>query len=797
MASQWPPRSPHEALLGTPGGRDRVRRAYDGSSPSPSPSKSKTSRPTSMLASRPVNGARGGDPEDELQDDDDEETLQLKLQAIEARLRLKKLQTAKSQRNPAAGLATECHRAGPESAPASAAGLREVPLQSRLAAARERMDREISQKQAQVPASPVKKAQSTADLQTSPKRILLGIDKGRRAADVSLKRAPSIRKLQENGQQGGYLRRSKTPNPDAAQQFPASRPVSFNERLASARSEEVSRQERQERIQKLRSTAFNVGQEEMEQYKSAAINLPDIAARPEQFSREEILASANRQNGGLQRSNTAPSIRSTSRVGLSDAEGPPPASAARVTKKKVPPAEVADRDASAFEPYSGLHLSKRVLPHKVLTRAVSGKKTYLIKDLLRHVKSPDWSLPDIEQDVVVMAIVASKSDPRHHRPAASAGGAQQQDRGKYMVITLVDLTYEVDLFLFNTGFDRFWKLTTGTVVAVLNPTILPPPAGREATGRFSLVINSDADTILEIGNARDLGYCKSVKRDGKLCHCWVNSKRTEYCEFHTNEAVRKVRNSRVELNGMDFGGGGGSTRYKANSYRVQPPKTDAQLKKEQEERKRGTYDRETQSRWFVSGASRSAGDDEREGGLADRVERGEALKRRLAQKERERDIAKRLGEIGGGAGKEADARALGLVAPRGGQPKVDLGRAKRKRPESSQSSSTANGGSLGGRAALGWGSVLGKKLTRMKEGEKLDGTKASSAISLGNSGPARGPGGGLDESPVRKKTRFVTEKGIREAGRESLGEPLSATSRGRQVVLDDDDDDDDDLIIVK
>lgn len=792
-----------------------------------------------MLASRPVNGARGGDPEDELQDDDDEETLQLKLQAIEARLKLKKLQTAKSQRNPAAGLATECRRAGPESAPASAAGLREVPLQSRLAAARERMDREISQKQVQVPASPVKKAQSAADLQTSPKRILLGIDKGRRAADVSLKRAPSIRKLQENGQQGGYLRRSKTPNPDAAQQFPASRPVSFNERLASARSEEVSRQERQERIQKLRSTAFNVGQEEMEQYKSAAINLPDIAARPEQFSREEVLASANRQDGGLQRSNTAPSIRSTARVGLSEAEDPPPASAARATKKKVPPAEVADRDASAFEPYSGLHLSKRVLPHKVLTRAVSGKKTYLIKDLLRHVKSPDWSLPDIEQDVVVMAIVASKSDPRHHRPAASAGGAQQQDRGKYMVITLVDLTYEVELFLFNTGFDRFWKLTTGTVVAVLNPTILPPPAGREATGRFSLVINSDADTILEIGNARDLGYCKSVKRDGKLCHCWVNSKRTEYCEFHTNEAVRKVRNSRVELNGMDFGGGGGSTRYKGNSYRVQPPKTDAQLKKEQEERKRGTYDRETQSRWFVSGASRSAGDDEREGGLADRVERGEALKRRLAQKERERDIAKRLGEIGGGAGKEymsraaataaaaeaaaaavpgsgvsssqnsslfslpgerpprADARALGLVAPRGGQPKVDLGRAKRKRPESSQSSSMANGGSLGGRAALGWGSVLGKKLTRMKEGEKLDGTKASSAISLGNSGPARGPGAGLDESPVRKKTRFVTEKGIREAGRESLGEPLSATSRGRQVVLDDDDDDDDDLIIVK
>jgi len=46
-------------------------------------------------------------------------------------------------------------------------------------------------------------------------------------------------------------------------------------------------------------------------------------------------------------------------------------------------------------------------------------------------------------------------------------------------------------------------------------------------------------------------------------------------------------------------------------------------------------------------------------------------------------------------------------------------------------------------------------------------------------------------SPVRKKTRFVTSKGIREAGRESLGNELSQ----RQVALDDEDDDD--LVILR
>jgi minichromosome maintenance protein 10 len=48
----------------------------------------------------------------------------------------------------------------------------------------------------------------------------------------------------------------------------------------------------------------------------------------------------------------------------------------------------------------------------------------------------------------------------------------------------------------------------------------------------------------------------------------------------------------------------------------------------------------------------------------------------------------------------------------------------------------------------------------------------------------------VDPPPVRKKTRFVTEKGIREAGRESLGMDFSE----RQISLDDDDDDE--LVIV-
>lgn len=689
---------------------------------------------------------------DEDVDDDDEEVLQLKLQAIEAKLRLKKLKAARAK-------AAESNLEAPAPIPAPApaeSGLRELPIQSKIAAARDRMERmQQAASSVQVPASPVKR-QTVANLQTSPQRVVLGIDKGLRAADVSLKRAPS--KKQE-----GYLRRTESR-------------LTFNERLAAARSDESSRLERQQKLQQLRRTAFSVGKQEMEDYKTKAVDVPQQPFKPREYTRDEILSGANEPEA-----------------------------------KSATPSETS-ASSDGFEPYSGLHLSKRILPHSVLTRAIMGMKTYLIKDLLRNVKAPQWSLPDEENDIVVFAIIAGKSDARSHLPRPG----KPKEQGKYMVITLVDLSYELDLFLFNTGFDRFWKLTPGTVLAILNPNIMPPPPGREAAGRFGLVINSDADTILEIGNARDLGYCKSVKKDGQLCGGWINARRTEYCEFHTNEAVRKSRTNRMEFNTTGFGEASRSRKYVSG---------DAKDK----DRAKSNYDRSAQSHYFVSGAHRNVLDDEREGGMADRVERGDALKRRLQRQERERGIVKRLAATGGAAGKDymaaidrsvalsssissaaavssasrvtdtrssstdillaqkLDAKSLGLTGR--AAPRVSLASVKRKRPESS-SSSLASGSS----GALGWGSSLKHKLARMKEGEKLDGRKAGEGRSeAGMMSPVMERSG--NRSPVRKKTRFITEKGIREAGRESLGEPLSAAAKSRrQVILDDDDDD---LIILK
>ncbi|KUI69572.1 DNA replication licensing factor mcm10 [Cytospora mali] len=886
LETQWPPRSPREALLGTPGGREKYRQMIAQRSSSPSPSKPRQSS-TAM-----------GDPMD-LDDDDDEETLQLKLQQIQAQLRLKKLRKdrARAQQEPQGPPSQNSEQdngrmSRPDSASTIRPGLRIKEIR--------RTDGTDGRPRSQattveVPASPVRKAQPPPT-ETSPSRVLLGIDKGLKGKDISLKRAPSLRRLQdepgESSQSaGGYLRRSRTP---AAPEEP--RPPSFSERLAAARTEEKTRHDTRAKAARSRSSAFDVSMQEMEDYKTKAVDIPEeLSPRDLGYTREEIMGNDRWKSGNLHRSNTAPSVRSSSRLGAGrrGSQSSQTQAASSFTSATTETEKSQSTQCASFEAYSGFHLAKRILPHQVVARATSGKTAFSIKDLLRQVKAPDWSLPDEVIDSVVFAIVASKSDPRHHKPQYDAETRRMKpsDRGKYMVLTLVDLQYEIELFLFNSGFERFWKLSTGTVVAILNPDIMPPPPGRQDTGRFSLTINSDADTILEIGTARDLGYCKSVKADGNLCNSWVNARRTEHCEFHTNTALSRTRSARMEINST---GGLGNGQVKGKDYNRSQDRT---LRESADSKRKakiaethGAFDWDTRTRYFMNGGSRgqsAASLIDRDGIVGDTRERAEGLKRRLAAKEKERDIAKKLGEMGsGGMGGEymrisgstpiaeastartgsrtsrfgagrstasavpsassfkpdvrlpgvslhpedpqrkTDARSLGLLPPRGSEMKISLSPIKRKRQDSTQSSNsssfdtkpassfTATNNTNRPAGGFGWGTSLRDKLSRMKTGERLSFHNSHNSTSTAGTSSSVAAGGvalrDKDRSPVRKKTRFVTEKGIREAGRESLpgsnvtdknvppgtGRNRLLTRQRQQQAVFEEEDDDDELVVI-
>ncbi|KAJ5382682.1 hypothetical protein N7517_000593 [Penicillium concentricum] len=732
-------------------------------------------------------------------EEEDEETLQLQLAEIKARLKLKKLQQ-KNRGRSSSNLEDEDVR--PSSA-ISALRTEDRGATPRIAnGARQR----TSSDGIQVPASPTRRELAVPD-PISPRRYVMGIDKGWKASDVSLRRPPSSRPdprpSSHMGFRDGATPRSNDIFASRPQTSPSStgglnRIKSFSERMAEGRAAEKSRLERAERVQANRSSAFQVDKSELESFKAAASDTkhspPPSSSRErpvESFSREDILRSMGQSRpSGLQRSNTTPNVRRIEGGGLNErpshlhrrthtAEEEPSSSQ---KLGQTDDAFVKPPDSSKFESYSSLHLSSRVLPHSFLGRTLADKKVMRIPDLLKIVKAPAFELPeDIEGDFVVFGIVASKSDPRDKKASGSASVKEQDpyddglnNTNRYMAITLTDLKWTIDLFLFDTAFPRYYKISEGTLVAILNPTIMPPPKHKLDTNRFSLSLSSSDDKVLEIGKARDIGFCKAVRKDGKTCQSWIDGRKTEFCDFHVDIQIRRTQGQRSGVN-ADTGmlGPGGKSGSRTGLFGAGAKRGGAY--KQGMKHDGPQYDMGSQSLYYVA-PSRNRGGGRSSynpmgGSAANLIDahddpfiasgmmgRGsdskeERMRRRLATQQRERDITQKLvsGRVGGVGAEYLRTRTSNESPNKEKTPGAPL----------PKSPTTTHGMDM-----TTFGKAKNVRLSPMKRAHD------------------KPHGSGV------KKTRFITSRGIREAGRESLGAPAENTPSRRQVLLDDDDDDD-------
>ena len=680
------------------------------------------------------NALYGGDDSEE---DEDEETLQLKLAQIEAKLKLKKLQHSK-QKN-------------------------------------KENDRPASR--IEVPLSPPKRPTPQIEPR-SPGRVLLGIDKGIKGADISLGRARTTIGSPLKSRNTAYDERP-IPRPStyssarsaASNASTAQNSVkSFSERMAEIRDKERSQESKRDQLQRKRMVAgFKVNEAELETFRKAAEeaskhNPPRLTGQRSQteFSRVDIVATQNTASSQLSKSRSTPNLRqSPSRV------QPPAKESVRLTSSG------SQGDPSLYEGLSGVHLTTRILPHTFLKRTLPTDEYTVLRvpDLLRQVTSPAYELPESIVSCAVVGIIASKSTPFNQKASGeerSKGttdwekkwedGSQNQKR--FMVFELTDLKWRINLYLFGTAVPRYHRLTPGTVVAIPNPGIMPPKKGKEDTGAFSLTLNSSDDTVLEIGTARDLGFCDAVKRDGQKCGDWVNSSKTSICEFHLSQQVAKTQSKRMGVNtgGNDLRGKNQSGFYGKSGTHDQAFETG--LKKEGRQ-----FDKNTGTQYYIASSAvgnantqgtvprhhgdRNAAhlleldDDDpflAEGQLA-RDDKAGRLRKHLARMEQESKISRILGADGtGGAG----------------------GEYMRKK------------------AGIGSGS---EKL----EKTSIQRTAAEAKINImGNGGANRKRTAQEVRLSPAKKTRFITDRGIKVAGRESL----PARNAGWK------EDDDDDLDIV-
>ncbi|KAK4998446.1 hypothetical protein LTR66_002311 [Elasticomyces elasticus] len=807
--ANWPPKSPYEALLSSPSGRKKyeahITRHNGSRSPSPSPLRKPLSSSKALQALSM--------PSDSDDDDEDEETLQLKLQAIEAKLKLKKLRQSKKKETRTAtsgGISAEDVEAPAESVRSRSNRSTEV--------ARVRIEEPVTgflePHGVQVPLSPIKNRRE-AKTSSSPRK-LLGIQRDLRAQEVSLKRARNGNSVSTSSTRG-HSQRTGDARPSNAP------PKSFSERIAESRLSEQDRAAKEERIMQARGTGFGI--------LPAKNNSFDEATRKGSvFSNGHVAPSSKRRKLDIEqqmptvsedravkltRSCTVPQDKVPNECSANYSK-PPQANRSskishqsdRPTAKLLVSTKTESRNSSAssnrpnqknvedtFEPYSAFHLSRRLITHTDVTHALEGKELYTLPRLLKEVKAPHYDPPDCETDFVVLATIASKSSPYAHKPSHKSTGDEPElndetaPRNKFMVLKLTDLKWEVDCFLFDTAFDAFWKLTPGTVLAILNPSVMPPKSNMYS-GQFSIKLASSEDTVLEIGSARDLAFCKSIKKNGQECATWIDGRKTEFCDFHVDLTIQKARAGRMEVNGMarGFGGGLKSRTGRASTVLERENRDGANVARQ------GRWRHPEAGQIYIAPSQytgRSAAtllDEEDSAGP-------EALRKRLAEKEKEKILAIKLGQIGNGMGSEylrlkhadalptsgststaagsrssnnandhfatkPDAQALGLLNNKASD--IHLSPARKKRAFGAAATSSA------GPEAMGWGGANKRGLLE-RNAKALSPEKGQAKLGFQK-----------DSSPW-KRARFQLEKGIRVPGRES--------GVGAGAVPEDDDDD--------
>ncbi|KAK5680231.1 hypothetical protein LTS10_007158 [Elasticomyces elasticus] len=830
--AQWPPKSPFQALLSSPSGRKKWQDHHSNNgrerSVSPSPVK------RSSRALQESMDMRGEDDEQDAAEEDldlsDEETsAALELARIEAKLKLDGIRRKKKMVNAEAG-------------GGGGGSVRSVTS-----------PRKTARSAVEVPVSPTKPLLQHEHEHVSPARKRLGLHAPAKAVEVSLKRAREA----TTGREGTTAVTTNSVREEAP------RGKSFNERLRETVSLAGEREAKAERVEKGRSRGFGSAfVQSMERVESTRVGSSQVS-KETSVSRTGSTRSSNRKITDVTTENeTAQRPRRTEAATTTTtrpASSKPAAGSTRSTytsedirartersfrrptthpappsTTSPPPPDPEPTPSSSYDSYSELHLSKRHIPHATIARALEGKEIYPLPRLLKEVKSPDYDPPDIDTDYVVFAVLASKSSPydQKSRNRTSDENEAQDDanapKNKFMVLKLTDLNWEIDCFLFGTAFDQFWKLVPGTLLAILNPDILPPKGSAREGGRFSLKLGSSEDSVMEVGVARDLKWCSSVKKDGRRCEEWIDGRSSEICEFHLNLLVERQRKGRMEVNTMWRGHGNGDPKDRVKSVGREEGGWDKAMGIGK--RKGVTQSREYGTLWAVKSTANLL--DAEDTDKLQSWNEGEKSRQRLAAKEKERDLQRQLEKLtsnnesvgaeymravktananpgattsrtGDAAAREREklfekpkASELGLLGNKAEGARMSPAK-DRKRHFGVGAANT----NAGGKEAMGWGGYTkwGLLDKQSKNGDVKGGLeKGQTKLDIPGGGAGGRPSAvrqrsqdARSASPEKKRARFMlADKGLRTPGRESGGVELKMNDGN------DYEDDDDDLDIV-
>lgn len=190
------------------------------------------------------------------------------------------------------------------------------------------------------------------------------------------------------------------------------------------------------------------------------------------------------------------------------------------------------------DPVFGIRITKPLISSSALLDRMQGREAINMLRMKRHVENED-----LTKDWVIGGVIVRKSAPKK-----SAKGNQ------FLIWTLCDLKDDfktVSMFLFRKAYSDLWKTPEGTVVAVLNPNVLD--RSQNSAEQASLSVENP-DRVMILGQSKDLGVCKSKKKNGEKCTAFVNLSQCDVCIYHVKQEYQQY-SRRQELQSSTMGKG--------------------------------------------------------------------------------------------------------------------------------------------------------------------------------------------------------------------------------------------------
>ncbi|KAJ8712130.1 hypothetical protein PYW07_004972 [Mythimna separata] len=190
------------------------------------------------------------------------------------------------------------------------------------------------------------------------------------------------------------------------------------------------------------------------------------------------------------------------------------------------------------DPVFGIRIIKPLISSTALLDRMQGREAVNMLRVKRHVENEDLS-----KDWVIGGVIVRKS------------AAKKSAKGNnFLIWTLCDLKDDfktVSMFLFRKAYNDLWKTPEGTVVAVLNPNVLD--RSQNSAEQASLSVENP-DRVMILGQSKDLGVCKSKKKNGEKCTAFVNLSQCDVCIYHVKQEYQQY-SRRQELQSSTMGKG--------------------------------------------------------------------------------------------------------------------------------------------------------------------------------------------------------------------------------------------------